>query len=329
MNKREMQERGWELPPVFIASYHRPDEIRSVKTFKELGYPASLLNVMIDDEAGDEEAYREACRQEGVALRVFSQKEAREEYDFVTRPLRERRSGGIARNQAWKLAASLGAKQFVVVDDDTRHFEYRPFGLWACKLKGEEGRRRFLSMVHSLAAFQRSHRLGVVGIAQTGETFASLGDRGPDRLLARRKVMNFCMYLTDFVHGGEVGQMDCDTLQYLHTGGAGLLTLSLRSGIVLQQVPSPQKKGGEAATYRHGGMVTKVANDVICYPSAVVGEVQPMNGNKLHHKISNRYAYPCLLRRPAGEGNNIAWDTYQEDMPFTSLPQRRWHYVED
>lgn len=60
---------------------------------------------------------------------------------------------------------------------------------------------------------------------------------------------------------------------------------------------------------------------VIQYPSAIKATKQIKNGGRLHHAINYRYLAPKLLKIPNGR-DNIAWDTYSEDVPFTNEPKR-------
>ena len=47
-----------------------------------------------------------------------------------------------------------------------------------------------------------------------------------------------------------------------------------------------------------------------------------MNGGRVHHRINGRYLIPKILKIEGGR-DNIAWDTYEEDVPFTNEPKRK------
>lgn len=61
---------------------------------------------------------------------------------------------------------------------------------------------------------------------------------------------------------------------------------------------------------------------VIQFPSAIRAEKQVMNGGRVHHRINGRYLIPKILKIEGGR-DNIAWDTYEEDVPFTNEPKRK------
>ena len=316
-----------ELPMLFIPSYHRPTNLKTVDLFvNKYGYPPSKITVFIDDQGGDEEEYSSTCKKYGVGLQVFDLEDARREYDFVHRPSESRRAAGLSRNQFWKFAVERGIDQYVVLDDDTQQIRYRPYGV--CLSRGEKATpQQFWNFVCELADFQRAHRIGLVGLSQSGEMFGSLAH--PEFRLWRKKVMNFSFYLTAVVHGGERGVQDDDTLQFLGAMNNGLWCGSLASGIVINQAASATQPGGLTDLYHEAKLLNKALIAPIAYPSAVRAEKQKMNGGRLHHRINYRYIMPCLIKVKSGEGSNIAWDTYPEDVPFTSRPtKRKWFYVE-
>ena len=57
----------------------------------------------------------------------------------------------------------------------------------------------------------------------------------------------------------------------------------------------------------------------IQFPSLCYAEKQKKNGGRLHHKITNKNLAPRIIK---GKRNNIAWDSYLEDVPFTNEPIR-------
>lgn len=72
--------------------------------------------------------------------------------------------------------------------------------------------------------------------------------------------------------------------------------------------------------YNECKLYNKAMVTPIQYPSAIYAERQVMNGNRLHHRIRYRYLAPKLLK--SKDRSNIAWDTYEEDYPFTNEPKR-------
>ena len=53
------------------------------------------------------------------------------------------------------------------------------------------------------------------------------------------------------------------------------------------------------------------------FPSAIFAEKQESNGNRVHHKIRYKHLGPVIIKGTK-EQDNIAWDKWPEDYPFTN-----------
>ena len=84
----------------------------------------------------------------------------------------------------------------------------------------------------------------------------------------------------------------------------------------MHQFPSATAKGGLTDIYNECKLLQKALTVPIQYPSAVYAEKQKKNGGRLHHKINYNFLAPKLIK--SKERNNIAWDSYEEDIPFTN-----------
>lgn len=314
-----------KLPYILIPSYHRADNLKTVQTLiRAYNYDASRIVVIIDDQGGDYDAYKAACDHYGCHLEMFNLDAARAQFDFVHRPSPARRAAGCSRNMFWKIAKEkYGITNYIVIDDDMRSFQVRPYGVSVGPLiKARPSQVQLvLSMVQQ---FCIDHHVGLFGLSQTGEMIASM--KRPETRLIRRKVMNVTFYNSDYVRGGERGVQDNDTSQFATAMYRGLWCASLATGLVLEQTPSATSPGGLTELYKECKLLNKALVTVIQYPSAVHAEYQPKNGGRLHHRIRYRYLSPCLLK--VRHGNNIGWDVYPEDVPFTCVPNRRWRYVD-
>ncbi len=301
-----------KLPPLFIPSYHRPDNLKTVKYFVGKGYLAKLIHVFLDSEADDVEEYEESCKQFGCNLHIFDMEEARARYDYVHRPSVSRRSAGQARNMFYDFAKKEGISFYMVQDDDTNGMEIRPH----CKyLRLAEFEEIVYAFVLAKEFMQRK-KIGCFGLSQTGDMF------GITHELIRKKVMNVTFIDTRFMYRGERGVQDNDTSQYVSIMNEGFFTGSAAGGLVLKQTPSATAKGGLTDLYHECKLLNKSLVTVIQYPSAIIAERQVMNGGALHHKINYRYLMPKILRGDK-KHDNIAWDRYPEDVPFTLEPKRR------
>lgn len=295
---------------VFIPSYHRADNLKTVKFLEKIDYDMKHVYVFIDDEADDRERYKAVAKQYGFRLVVFDMTEARKRFDYVHRASVSRRSAGQARNMFQDYAKKKGIERYVVMDDDTKEFQFRVKGVYVHTASGDTVKRTF----EMIAEMMRRQRIGLFGVSQTGDFYGSLY-----LSMMRRKVMNVTFYDTRFIYRGERGVQDNDTSQFAGVLNEGLFTGSLADGINLQQTVSATAKGGLTDLYNECKLYNKAMVTPIQYPSAIRAERQVMNGGRIHHRIDYRYLAPKLMK---GERNNIAWDTYPEDYPFTNEPKR-------
>lgn len=295
---------------VFIPSYHRADNLKTVRYLEKIDYDMQHVYVFVDDEADDRERYKAVAKQYGFHLVVFDMTEARKRFDYVHRASVSRRSAGQARNMFQDYAKKKGIEQYVVMDDDTKDFQFRVKGVWVHNASGETVKKTF----DMVAEMMRRYRIGLFGISQTGDFYG-----GMYLEMMRRKVMNVTFYDTRFIYRGERGVQDNDTSQFAGVLNEGLFTGSLADGITLQQTISATAKGGLTDLYNECKLYNKAMVTPIQFPSAIRTERQVMNGNRIHHRIDYKYLAPRLMK---GERNNIAWDTYPEDYPFTNEPKR-------
>lgn len=292
---------------IFIPSYKRAKNLKTVKYFTKMGYSPDKIHVVIDNETPDIRDYEIECKKFGCNLHVFNIDESRERYDYVHRPSVSRRSAGQARNMFYDIAKSLGISFYVVQDDDTRSMQIKKFGKYKRIAKLEEINFVF----ESVKDFMLKRRIGLFGLSQTGDFIGGLNDK-----LLRHKLMNTTFVNTNFVYRGERGVQNDDASQYAAVVNNGLFTGSHGDGLVLNQVVSATAKGGLTELYNECKLLNKALVPVIQFPSSVFANRQIKNGNRIHHSIRRKFIAPCIIHDPSGR-DNIGWDTFEEDVPFT------------
>lgn len=297
---------------IFIPSYHRPYNLKTVNYFLKIGWRAENIHVFIDDEADDSDDYRKVADRKGFNLHVFDMKEARERFDYVHRPSKSRRSAGQARNMFYDKAKELGIEFFVMQDDDTNCYQIKRNGKYLRLAMIDD----ITNVFEGIQEFMIKRHIGLFGISQTGDFIG-----GENKKLLRNKVMNTTFVLTKYIYRGERGVQDDDTSQFVGVMNNGLFTGSLGDGLVLQQTMSAVQKGGLTDLYNECKLLNKALVCPIQFPSAIRAERQEKNGGRLHHHITSKYLYPRLIKTDGVD--NIAWDTYPEDYPFTNEPKRR------
>jgi hypothetical protein len=297
---------------IFIPSYHRANSLKTVIYFQKIGWDVSKIHVFIDSEADDKLDYEEVANKIGFNLHIFDMEEARKRYDYVHRPSKSRRSAGQARNMFYDKAKELGISFYMVQDDDTQNYEIKRFGKYVRMANIDDIETVFLGV----KSFMEKRRIGLFGISQTGDFIGGVNTK-----LLRNKVMNTTFVLTDYIYRGERAVQDNDTSQFVGIMNAGLFTGSLGDGLVLQQTASATQKGGLTDLYNECKLLNKSLVCPIQFPSAIFAQKQKKNGARLHHHIKNKYLYPRIIK--GTERDNIAWNTYTEDYPFSNEPKRK------
>ena len=303
---------------LFIPSYHRPDNLKTVKMFQKLGWDMSHIVVFIDNETDDKDQYEKSCREYGCKLNVFDMSEARARYDYVHKPSNALRSAGQARNTMQDYAKANGIDFYVVQDDDSNNMQRR-FPLFNRKGKNIADGECVGHIFDMVEDFMRKRHIGVFALPQTGDF---IGGVKPYTYI--RKVMNTTFYLIPYIYRGERGVQDDDTSMFCGILNNGLFTGSTGCGLSLLQTMSATQKGGLTDLYNECKLLNKALVTPIQYPSAIKAEKQKGNGNRLHHKINYRYLSPVIIKSDDGR-DNIAWDTYDEDFPFTNEPRLKRH----
>lgn len=245
---------------IFIPSYHRPENQKTVKYYLKQGYEPSKLHVFLDSEADDIELYKSILLPQGVNVFVFDMNEARRRYDYVHRVSVSRRSAGQARNMMQDYAKENGIDFYMVSDDDSSSYQLRKKGSYI-RQAGLEDLLYYFGMVED---FMRRHRIGLFGLSQTGDLYSQ-----EELKVMRWKVMNTTFYLMPYIYRGERGVQDDDTSLFTGVYNEGLFTGSLASGVVLLQTPSAMAEGGLTDLYNECKLLNKSLVCPIQFPSAI------------------------------------------------------------
>lgn len=264
------------------------------------------ITVFIDDETDDISEYEETASEYGFNLHVFDMEEARRKYDYVHRASQSRRSAGQARNMFQDYATEKDIDFYVVIDDDTRNFTTF---MQRRVLKDRDTVRRSFIAVENL---MRKRKIGVMGFPQHGDFVG-----GYTQGLFIRKVMNTTFYLLPYVYRAERGVQDDDTSLFTGIINEGLFSGTILHSLVLQQMQSAMQKGGLTDLYNECKLLNKALVTVMQFPSAIFAEKQERNGNRVHHRIRYKHLGPVIIKGTK-EQDNIAWDKWPEDYPFTN-----------
>ena len=297
---------------IFIPSYHRPTNIKTAKYFIEkIGYDANKMHIVIDDATDDIEDYKKETKRLNCNLHIFNMEESINRYDYVHRVSKSRRSAGQGRNMFFDIAKKLDIDFYIVIDDDTRQYEIKPFAIYMRGAILEDFERVF----EGVKEFMQRQKIGAFALSQTGDMFSV-----PDRKIYRKKVMNTTFVYTRFIYRGERSALDSDTSLFVGLMNEGYFTGSIATGLALNPTSSATQKGGLTELYNEHRLLSKALVIPLQFPSLAHAEKQKKNGGRLHHRIKYKNLFPCIIK---GKRSNIGWNTYPEDVPFTNEPKRK------
>jgi hypothetical protein len=296
---------------IFIPSYHRANNVKTAKYFIKKGYNAKNIHIVIDDATDDIKDYEKVSKNLGCNLHIYNMEESIKRYDYVHRVSKLRRSAGQGRNMFFDIAKKLDIDFYIVIDDDTRQYEIKPFAIYTRGAILQD----FELVFNGVKEFMERQKVGVFGLSQTGDMF-----QVPDSKMFRKKVMNTTFYNTRYIYRGEKSALDSDTSLFVGLMNEGYFTGSVATGLALNPTSSATQTGGLTPTYNENKLLSKSLVIPIQFPSLAQAEKQKKNGSRLHHKIKYKNLFPCIIK---GKRNNIAWNTYPEDAVFTNEPKRK------
>jgi hypothetical protein len=213
-----------------------------------------------------------------------------------------RRTIVYARNAASKIAADLGLKWHIQLDDDYSYFSHR-INI-NDELKNIMTKSLDDVICHYLRFLDDTDAL-TVAFAQGGD-YISGTQRGGffQRGLARKAMNSFIIRTERPVN--FVGRINEDVNTYVTQGNRGQLLLT-HTGFQLHQPPTQMNDGGMSDVYRDNGTYLKSFFTVMMAPSCVI--ITPMGSSqRIHHRVLWRFAVPQILsdshRKPRVEHNS-------------------------
>ena len=281
------------IPPTdfcaFILTHGRADRVHTYTTLRKAGYTGKIFLVIDDeDKTGDE--YRKRF---GDEVLVFSKAEIAKRFDEGDN-FDDRRAIFYARNACFDLAARVGCKYFVQLDDDYTSFAIRHSSaleyVWArVKTTMDE-------VIASLVEFFERSGAQTVAMSQGGDHIGGEGGQGTPSL--RRKAMNSFICSTDRPFE-FVGRVNEDVSTYTSAGRRGSLFFTVIQA-QLVQLQTQANAGGMSEMYAASGTYVKSFYSVMYAPSCVkVGTMgDPRSPHyRLHHKINWHATAPKILRQ--------------------------------
>ena len=279
---------------VFILTHRRPDKQTTLKTLRRGCYSGNVF-LVVDDEDPMLDEYRAKY---GDAVRVFSKEKYDKRFDIADN-FKRRDAVVWARNASYDIAAEVGARYFLMHDDDYGSVFSR-FGVDGTPrnvdlAKTADGRldKAISSM---LKWYIKAKQISTLCMAQGGDWIG--GHPGVRSLHCRRKSMN--TFFCDTERRIEfTGRLNEDTTAYCYWGHIGLLFLTAMQIHVVQE-QTQKSAGGLTDAYLDLGTYAKSFYSVMHCPSFVqIGAIKGHGGNnagRIHHEIDYERGLPKIMR---------------------------------
>lgn len=272
---------------IFILSHSRASNIQTLAMLKRLGY-SGKWRVVVDDLDPQLSEYRMLYPDN---LLVFAKRDIAPQIDLMTN------AGTMAvpvfaRSACFGLARQMGAKYFLVLDDDYMRLEWR----YDTKLRMRKSPQKckcadavialYLDYYKSVPQFK------TLCMAQGGDFIG--GRFTTKKQTLWRKAMNtfFCAVDREFAF---LGLLNEDTNMNVLSGRSGDLVGTIPLALI-QQRDTQQAAGGMTDAYLECGTYQKSYYSVMIAPSSVT--IRPMRTQRprLHHQVIWKYTVPQIVR---------------------------------
>lgn len=264
----------------FILSHRRADHVKTVRTLERCGYTGDW-RIIIDDEDGTADEYMR--RYPGRVI-VFSKSEVAKKTDAMDN-FGNHKTILYARNACFDIAAQLGKKFFLELDDDYIGIEYH------CRHTRHTVEPKNLDTIFGayVEFLENCPQVLTIAMAQSGDFTG--GDMSDSVRKRWRKAMNsfFCTVERPFQFRGSANE---DVNTYVDQTGGVILTHPF---ISIRQIATQKNRGGLTDVHKTIGTYVKSMYTVMCAPAAAITTVMPCANPRPHHRISWRKAMPCIL----------------------------------
>lgn len=271
-----------------IMSHGRPDRVLTYDSLRKQGYDGPVC-ILIDNEDKQAQGYRDRF---GDSVYVFDKTEWAEKTD-VCDNFPHRKAIVYARNACYDVAAKLGYRWFIQLDDDYTRWEYNFNHAWMWQTYYNN-----INRLHELfvATFEFLNASGIASVA-----WAQGGDfiGGPKcthiwpKIQAKRKCMNtwFCDTEKPLRFSGHMNE-DCSCYVLGGVRGQAFLQLAF---LQIQQIATQAAAGGMSDTYAENGTYLKSFYTVMQAPSCTKVHLMNTNHARLHHFITYNNCAPKIL----------------------------------
>jgi hypothetical protein len=270
---------------VFILSHGRPNNIKTLRLLKRIGYTGKIY-IVIDNEDNTGAEYKKLY---GDKVIVFDKLAISRTFDTMDLS-DDRRTVVYARNACFEIAARLGVAYFLELDDDYNTWR---FTIWENGKLTRPLVKKADDLFEAMIAFLEVSGAVTVAFAQGGD-FIGGKDNGNLRKGILRKAMNtfFCKVDKPFQFVGRINE---DVNTYVTLGTRGLLLFTITQ-VYIDQDTTQSNEGGMTGVYLESGTYEKSFYTVMINPSCVIVREMGRTRMRLHHSIDWEHCVPMIIR---------------------------------
>lgn len=273
---------------VFILTHGRPKKLVTINAIKKAGFSGKWY-LVLDNEDKTIEDYKKIFGNDKIL--VFNKKEYADKIDEANN-FNDRRATVHARNATFDLAESIGAKYFILLEDDYTAFEYRYLSKCGKILKTILIRNLDKILNLHLDFFKKTNFLSIA-MAQGGDFIGGANNIKAKERPLTRKFMNSFICSTERKFG-FIGQLNDDVNTYVVHGSRGCLFGTIPI-IALHQLPTQKTKSGMTDVYLKYGTYCKSFTTVMMQPSSVRVSMMNTQNPRIHHSIKWANTVPVIL----------------------------------
>lgn len=259
----------------FILSHKRSKNVKTIETLKKLG-SSNDLHIVVDDMDEEKDIY--VSKYENV--HVFSKKSVI--FDRMTNA-ENWNSPAYARNYIYKLAAEMGYKYGVMLDDDISDITIRAES--SGKLKSYKI-NDIDNIFSAMADYMEASKIGLLGFAVCGAYIGGLD--GAWKKGIKRETSAVIMFDTERIIE-FTGLMNEDLHSSLNCELRGMIAMALMSVCVT----SPQRGKNEGGLHDEYLSLDSYARDF--YSIMFRPTIGVIGGSMSLKKVNSKYIFPKIL----------------------------------
>jgi len=269
-----------------ILSHGRAGNVKTYRALRDHGYTGRII-IVIDDEDIQDGQYKSNFPDE---VSQFCKKEWSKIVDDGDNS-GDTRAVVYARAASVKIAADIGLRWIVQLDDDYTSFHYKNDN------HNRYCNKKILSLDSLWAVmidFAESANIACLAMSQGGDHIGGQNSNYNKSIRTKRKAMNSMFMRTD-APVSFVGKVNEDATMATLESMRGRLVLTLM-GVSLTQGQTQQNDGGLTDIYKDQGTYVKSMYSVMYAPSAVKVKNMVVGEKRLHHIVDYNACAPKIIR---------------------------------